>query len=109
MAEGVDQVRNNKVDIALLQRDVVSLQKDIAELQKETALLQRETALIQKDSAVVLQDVVYIKGQVTSINKCLIEKYITKEAFEPIRRLVYGMVGLILVAVVMGVLSLVLK
>ena len=107
--ERLQQTENNKVDIAVIQRDVVSLQKEIAALQRDTAALQRDTASIQKDFVIVPEHILYIKSQVTSINKCLTEKYVTKEAFEPIKRLVYGMVGLILIAVVMAVVNVVVK
>jgi len=36
------------------------------------------------------------------------EQYVTKTQFEPIQRLVYGMVGLVLVAVVTAILAIVI-
>jgi hypothetical protein len=46
---------------------------------------------------------------ISDIKKSLDEKYVTKEKFEPIKNLVYGAVGLILVAVVGAILALIIK
>jgi hypothetical protein len=59
--------------------------------------------------AVVVNDVDYIKTEVIEIKKLLSEKYVTLETFEPIRRIVYGMVTLVLTAVVGGMLALIIN
>lgn len=66
--------------------------------------------------AVIQTDIQYIKNQVqsqgiqlSSIDGKVSTHYVTKEEFGPIKNLVYGLVGLILVAVVGGLLSLLLK
>jgi hypothetical protein len=51
----------------------------------------------------------YIKADLKEIKDRLANKYVTCDVFDPIRNLVYGLVGLILVAVVGGVLAMVLK
>jgi hypothetical protein len=54
-------------------------------------------------------DLQYIKEDLRDIKERLDNKYVTVEAFDPIRRLVYGMVGLILIAVVAALLALIVK
>ena len=55
------------------------------------------------------QDVNYIKISVTKIETMLKEDFVKKSEFEPIRKIVYGMVGIILTAVVLAVIALVIK
>ena len=50
-----------------------------------------------------------LKSQFTDFEKSLKSTYVTKTEFLPIQKLVYGMVGLILVSVVGAVLALVVK
>ena len=59
--------------------------------------------------AVLANDVGYIKETVQDIKRLVEDKYVTKSEFEPIKRIVYGVVGLILVAVVGALLTLVVR
>lgn len=63
----------------------------------------------QAELAVISNDISYIKRDVSDIKKTVQNGYVTKDQFEPIQRIVYGLVGLILVAVVGAVISLVVK
>lgn len=58
---------------------------------------------------VIANDIGYIKRDVNDIKNKLEQEYVTKEAFEPVRKLVYGLVGLILIGVIVAVLALVIK
>jgi hypothetical protein len=59
--------------------------------------------------AVIKTNVEYIKNEVTEI-KCKLEKdFVTNDQFDPIKKIVYGMVSLVLVAVVGAVLALVIQ
>lgn len=58
--------------------------------------------------AVIANDISYIKRDLTDIKAKLEANYVTHEEFEPIKKIVYGLVGLILVAVVTAVLTLVI-
>jgi hypothetical protein len=51
----------------------------------------------------------YIQRDVADIKVKLEKDYVTQEAFEPIRKIVYGMVGLVLVAVVSALIALVVR
>lgn len=59
--------------------------------------------------AVIANDLTYIKRDIADIKATVQHGYVTKEEFEPIKKIVYGLVGLILVAVVGAVVSLVVK
>jgi anthranilate phosphoribosyltransferase len=50
-----------------------------------------------------------IKGDVKSMKDDVKECYVTKVEFDPIKRLVYGAVGVILLAVIGAVIALVVK
>lgn len=59
--------------------------------------------------AVIANNIENIKADVKDIKFKLDSQYVTKEAFEPIRKIVYGLVSLILVGVVGATLAIVLK
>lgn len=59
--------------------------------------------------AVLANDMSYVKDKLDSIDNKVSSHYVSKEEFEPIKKIVYGLVGLILVAVVGAVLSLVVR
>lgn len=58
--------------------------------------------------AVIANDISRIKTDITEIKERLDEKYVTKDEFEPVKKLVYGIVGLILTAVIGALLGLVI-
>lgn len=60
-----------------------------------------------KNIEVIANDIAYIREDMHEIKATLKGSYVTKEEFEPIKKLVYGLVGLILVAVVGAVMGLV--
>lgn len=57
-------------------------------------------ALLQKDLS-------YMKEKLDSVDMKISQHYVSKEEFEPIKKIVYGLVGLILVGVVGALLALV--
>lgn len=59
--------------------------------------------------AVMQNDLSYIKEKLNAVDAKVSSNYVSKEEFEPIKKIVYGLVSLILVAVVGGVLALVIK
>lgn len=54
-------------------------------------------------------DLQYIKEDLKEIKMRLDNKFVSVEAFDPIRRLVYGLVALTLTSVVLGLLMLVVQ
>lgn len=65
-------------------------------------------ALIQKDVGYMKDKFDEVKEQLNGMDTRLSSHYITKEEFEPVKKIVYGLVGVILLAVVGAVVSLVL-
>ena len=59
-------------------------------------------------TAIVNTDIAYIKNDIAEIKLKLDNKYVTIEAFEPVRKLVYGLVAIVLVGVVSAIIGLVL-
>lgn len=55
------------------------------------------------------RDIVYIKDKLDNIEDQVGSSYVTKDEFEPIKRVVYSLVGLALTGVVGGLIALVLK
>ena len=58
--------------------------------------------------AVMARDVKYIRGEVKEIKERLDDQYVTKTEFDPIKKVVYGIIALILTAVVGALVGLVL-
>jgi hypothetical protein len=58
---------------------------------------------------VMATDISYIKIAVDAVKKDLEEKYVTKDMFDPVKKIAYGLVGGILFAILAAVLGLVIK
>jgi hypothetical protein len=59
--------------------------------------------------AVIANDVAYIKEEVRDIKALVQQDYVTKDEFNPVKSIVYGLVSLILLSVVGALVALVLK
>lgn len=59
--------------------------------------------------ALIAKDIGYMKEKLDTVDSKLNSHYVTKEEFEPIKKIVYGLVSLILIAVVGAVVSLVIQ
>jgi len=57
--------------------------------------------------AEMAKDISYIRGEVTEIKQKLEDDYVTKAEFDPIKKIVYGVVGIILTGVIVALLGLV--
>lgn len=57
--------------------------------------------------AVIQTDLTYIKEKLNAVDNKVSSYYVSKEEFEPIKKIVYGLVSLILVAVVGALVALV--
>lgn len=60
-------------------------------------------------AATTSQDIQYIKNDINEIKLRLDNKYVSKETFIPVQNLVYGMVSVMLITVVGGLMTLLLK
>lgn len=63
----------------------------------------------QTKLAVIANDITYMKEQLKDIGAQLGANYVTKEEFAPIKRIVYGMVGVILVGVLTALMALIVR
>lgn len=59
--------------------------------------------------AVMSQDLLYLRTAVDKIDTKVSSGYVTKDEFTPIKNVVYGLIGLILIAVVGALVALVVK
>lgn len=59
--------------------------------------------------AIIATDISYMKNDISDIKATVQHGYVSKEEFEPIKKIVYGLVSLILIAVVGAVVSLVVR
>jgi len=59
--------------------------------------------------ALIAKDISYIKEEVTEIKAKMEKDYVTRHEFEPIQKIVYGLVALILVSVIGAVIAMVLR
>lgn len=60
------------------------------------------------DLKLISNDISYIREDVKEIKQTLHSTYVTKDQFEPVKKIVYGLVTLILVAVVGGLMGVIL-
>lgn len=61
----------------------------------------------ETDMALMARDITYIKKSIDDLTAKVDHNYVTKDQFEPVRKIVYGLVGLILVSVVGALMTLV--
>lgn len=64
---------------------------------------------IETSIAVILTKVGYLEVGFQEIKVLLEKDYVTQDEFEPIRRVVYGMVGLVLLSVLGAIVALVIR
>jgi len=60
-------------------------------------------------SAETKKDIEYIKKEMSEIKQLVSDHYVTKVEFDPIKKIVYGLVALVLTTVFVGILALVIK
>jgi hypothetical protein len=58
--------------------------------------------------AVIQTDLTYIKEKLNAVDTKVSQNYVSKDEFEPVRKIVYGLVTLILIAVVGALVALVI-
>lgn len=59
--------------------------------------------------AVIQTDLTYIKEKLNTVDQKVSTHYVSKEEFDPIKKIVYGLVSLILIAVVGALVALVVN
>ncbi len=74
-----------------------------AQYRQKTA---RATASSRADFKIMSNDIGYMRQDVLDIKMSLQNSYVTKDQFDPVKKLVYGMTGLILTAVIVAIMTL---
>jgi hypothetical protein len=106
------------IDAALeVARKAAEVARTVAATATEVAASVAKTAseasqgvmLIANDISYIKSDVKSTKDDIQAINAQLDGKYVTKEAFAVVKGIAFGLVGLMVVAVVTALLSLVIK
>jgi len=59
--------------------------------------------------AVIANDISYIKKSIDDMNSRLDHHYVTKDEFDPIKKLVYGMVAVVLSSIVATLMTILVK
>lgn len=70
---------------------------------------QKEKRPINEILAIIELNIEYIKEEVIKVVDKVDKDYVTKTEFTPVRNIVYGMVGVILVAVLGALLKFIIK
>jgi hypothetical protein len=58
------------------------------------------------DFKIMSNDIAYMRQDVLDIKMSLNNSYVTKDQFDPVKKLVYGMTSLILTAVIVAIMTL---
>lgn len=66
-------------------------------------------AEIDTKIAIMNNDIKYIKEKIDEISERMDKDYVTKNEFNPVRIIVYGLVGLILTAVIIGIVNIIIR
>ena len=61
------------------------------------------------NNALLKKDLEYIKLQVDQLREDIHSEYVRKSEFQPVQKIVYGLVSLILISVVGALLALIIK
>ena len=93
------------IHLSYISRDLV----DIKKTQKENWEAIRQDLHDLKGVYITREEFNVYKSDMAELKTILGEKLITKEEFEPVKKLVYGIVGLLLTALVVAGLSLILN
>lgn len=85
------------------------VENGLLERRKECVEHTKNMADLTTSVAVLATDISYIKDKVTETNSIIKNEYVTKVEFEPIKKIVYGVVGLICSAVIIALIALVVQ
>lgn len=61
------------------------------------------------DYGVLANDIRYIQRDIENIRQLIEHQYVTQDQFDPIRKIVYGLVSVVLTSVMVGLLALILR
>jgi hypothetical protein len=82
-----------------------SIRKEIKSLERQLDKFTRESAVTDAE---MRSDIGYIKEAITKLNTLVAQQYVTRTEFEPVKKLVYGTVAIMLTAVMGGLMTLII-
>lgn len=62
----------------------------------------------ESDLAVMANDIKYIREDILDIKRKLENEYITRQEFDPVKKIVYGIIGVVLTGVLGSLLGLII-
>lgn len=74
-----------------------------------TEAFERKINDFLRDQAVMKNDLEYIKKNIDDLKGQISQNYISRAEFEPIKKIVYGMVALVLTSVFGAILALIIQ
>ena len=80
-------------------QDIKNLDKTLQDFMRKSEIADAKTQ----------KDIEYIKKEIGEIKQLVSDHYVTKVEFDPIKKIVYGLVALVLTTVFVGILALVIK
>jgi len=101
-----EELRHDEIDRAARSAAFIVVQTTQVASAQIAAAAEQAARLLAEATRIDLQ---YIKGDLEEIKLRLDSKFVSIEAFDPVRKLVYGLVGLVLTAVIGTLLTLVLR
>lgn len=90
---------DEKEKLNKLVRDVESLTKEVGDFMRDS----------ETDGVGIAKDIEQIQKDITEIKLLITQNYVRREEFNPIQRIVYGIVTVVLTGVVGALLALILK
>ena len=87
-------------------RQIEKLVRDVEELTKGLSKFMRDCEVFDTGAA---KDVDQIKKDITEIKLLITQNYVRREEFNPVQKIVYGLVSVILMAVLGAIIALVIK
>ncbi len=107
MEEERRQAELNRVATAAAQEAAAAVVRLASEAAHQVTATAANAANVLAEATKV--DLGYIKADLREIKDQLNNKFVTIEAFAPVRNLVYGLTTLLLTGVILGLLAIVLK
>jgi hypothetical protein len=110
MAEKSETIAAIEAASRIAAEAIITASKIASEAVLESAKNANEIVKSSSGGLAVLQnDLNHIQADVKEIKEKMESHFITKEEFDPVKKIVYGLVGIILVAVIGALVALVLK
>ncbi len=112
-------VRQNNEQIAQLYRieskqngEYIKMQEEWQSIKLQIDPLKghlTEARIVYNTVLTMGKDIEYMKSEISEVKQLVTTQYVQKSDYEPVKRIVYGLVSIILTAVVVAIVALVLQ